>query len=282
MRRGPPQAPARLRVAAPIRAGAREACVPRQPSSAVQAGPPYRASRESAEPGRGEAELSAPLEATGGASGIRALSGRIGSETEPPNLATETNTGRGAFRARNPQSPVRIRVSSTAKTPRNRGDFSGCAGVRAGSLRSRRLDGGACSRSRTRLWNKIPDLQGKYREFARNQLPGDARFSSPSPFRGPTRLVSLNSETGKFLPTSRESRDANRLNLRRLRVYPLGTTEDGEEKTRAISTRTNTENGQAAMDPTADRRLRNLEFRKEIAIPRLENRVPDPVIVGPA
>jgi hypothetical protein len=38
---------------------------------------------------------------------------------------------------------------------------------------------------------------------------------------------------------------------------------------------------EAAVDPTADRRLRNLEFRKEIAISRLENRLPDPVIVGP-
>jgi len=34
--------------------------------------------------------------------------GRIGSETEPLNLATEKNTGCGVFQARNPQSPVRI------------------------------------------------------------------------------------------------------------------------------------------------------------------------------
>ncbi len=70
-----------------------------------------------------------------------AFSGR-GGETEPPNLATEINTGRGVFQARNSQSPVRIRQGSTAKTPRNRGDFSGCAGVRAGSLCGSRLGGG--------------------------------------------------------------------------------------------------------------------------------------------
>ena len=52
------------------------------------------------------------------------------------------------------------------------------------------------------------DLQGKYRGFARNRLPCEARSSSPSALRGPTRLASLNSETEKFLPTSRESRDA--------------------------------------------------------------------------
>ncbi len=56
---------------------------------------------------------------------------------------------------------------------------------------------------------EFPDQQGKYREFARTGFRGEARFSSPSPFRGPTRLVSLNSETGKFLPTITESRDAN-------------------------------------------------------------------------
>ena len=44
----------------------------------------------------------------GGASRIRTLSTprRIESESEPPNLATEKNTGCGAIRARNPQSPV--------------------------------------------------------------------------------------------------------------------------------------------------------------------------------
>ncbi len=52
-----------------------------------------------------------------------------------------------------------------------------------------------------------------YRENTGNSpetgFRGEARFSSPSPFRGPTWLVSLNSETGKSLPTNREFRDAN-------------------------------------------------------------------------
>ena len=67
---------------------------------------------------------------------------RIGSETEPPNLATETNAGCGVFQARNPKSPVRNREGLAAKTPRNRGDFSGCARVRAGNLCNSRLNGG--------------------------------------------------------------------------------------------------------------------------------------------
>ena len=57
--------------------------------------------------------------------------------------------------------------------------------------------------------SEFPDLQGKYREFAQNRLRGEAGFAGPSPFRGPTRRVSLNSVTGKFLRTSREFRDAN-------------------------------------------------------------------------
>ena len=49
--------------------------------------------------------------------------GRIGSETEPPNLPTEKNAGCCAFGAPIPPSPVRVRESPTAKTPRNRGNF---------------------------------------------------------------------------------------------------------------------------------------------------------------
>ena len=63
----------------------------------------------------------------GGASRIRTLSTpwRMESESEPPNLATEKNAGYCAFEAPNPQSPVRIRLSPIAKTPRNRANFSG-------------------------------------------------------------------------------------------------------------------------------------------------------------
>ena len=39
----------------------------------------------------------------------------MGSESEPPNWATETNTDCGVFQARNPKSPVRIRGSGTPK-----------------------------------------------------------------------------------------------------------------------------------------------------------------------
>ncbi len=73
---------------------------------------------------------------------------RIGSEAEPPNSAAEKNRGCGVFQARNPQSPVRNHQGSTAKTPRNRGNFSGCSRMRAGSLCNSRLGGGA-SRIRT-------------------------------------------------------------------------------------------------------------------------------------
>ncbi len=89
---------------------------------------------------------------------------RTESESEPPNLATETNADHGTFGAPNSQSPVRIREGLTAKTPRNRGDFSGCDRVRAGSLCNCRLNGGE-SRIRTlstprRIWSesKSPDF----------------------------------------------------------------------------------------------------------------------------
>ena len=79
----------------------------------------------------------------GGRPWIRNRHRRIKDETEPPNSATETGRGCGVLPARNPRSPVRIAEGPTPKTPRNRGDFSGCASVRAGSLRNSRLGGGA-------------------------------------------------------------------------------------------------------------------------------------------
>ncbi len=56
----------------------------------------------------------------------------------------------------NLQSPVRIPEGSTSKTPRNRGDFSGCASVGAEILRTRRLNGGGGSPERTRLLRTVP------------------------------------------------------------------------------------------------------------------------------
>jgi hypothetical protein len=41
--------------------------------------------------------------------------GRIGSESEPPNLAAETIAECGAFHARNPRSPVRLRQPGLPK-----------------------------------------------------------------------------------------------------------------------------------------------------------------------
>ena len=46
-------------------------------------------------------------------------------------------------------------------------------GVRAGSLCSRRLNGGGPSLSRTRLFTEIPDLQGKYREIVQILASGE-------------------------------------------------------------------------------------------------------------
>ena len=50
---------------------------------------------------------------------------------------------------------------------------------------------------------------GKIQGIRPKPASGWARFSNPAPSTGSPRRVSLNSETGKFLPTSRESRDAN-------------------------------------------------------------------------
>ncbi len=107
----------------------------------------------------------------GGASRIRTLSTlwRIWSESEPPNLPTEKNAGCCAFDAPIPPSPVRVRESPTAKTPRNRANFSICSWMKTRSLCNDRLNGGGGSLGRTRLWGEIPDLQGKYREILRNQ-----------------------------------------------------------------------------------------------------------------
>jgi hypothetical protein len=133
--------------------------------------------------------------------------GRIESEFEPPNLATEKNTGNGVFDARNPQSPVRIREGLTAKTPRNRGDFSGCARVRAGSLCNSRLNGGGHSLARTRLSSQIPDCQGIYRDLGSSLCAGFWR--SPALEQSPRGVPTVPSwpedwmEQGSSLPGER-------------------------------------------------------------------------------
>ena len=74
--------------------------------------------------------------------------GRIESESEPPNLATEKYAACGVLLASNSQSPVRIHEGSTAKTRRNRGVFWDCSRLCARSLCDGRPNGGA-SRIRT-------------------------------------------------------------------------------------------------------------------------------------
>jgi hypothetical protein len=111
---------------------------------------------------------------------------------------------------RRPRSPVWNRQCSTAKTPRNRGDFSGCAGVRAGSLCTHGLDGGGRSRSRTRLWPELPDPQGKYREILRIPLSGEASISDPAPSSGPIPGIPWVWHQGILSRRARIPRDWNR------------------------------------------------------------------------
>ena len=68
--------------------------------------------------------------------------GRIGSESGPPNSATEINAISCPPSARNSPSPVRIRLCPPPKTPRKRGSFWDGRGVRVRSLCNRRLGGG--------------------------------------------------------------------------------------------------------------------------------------------
>ncbi len=71
------------------------------------------------------------------------LRGRIGSESGPPNSATEMNATSRPRSARNPPSPGPIRPCPSPKTPRKRESFWHGRGVRAQSLCNRRLVGGA-------------------------------------------------------------------------------------------------------------------------------------------
>jgi len=73
-------------------------------------------------------------DATSGKIWIRALSTRIGSESEPPKLVTEMIAVDGAFEARSLRSLFRARSGSIAKTPRSRGEFSASARRRADTV----------------------------------------------------------------------------------------------------------------------------------------------------
>src|SRR5262245_44348326 len=77
--------------------------------------------------------------------------GRIGSESEPPNLATEINASRCPLSARNSPSPVPSRLYPSPKTRRRCGGLWEGRGLRPQSLCNRRLGGGGGSLVRTRL-----------------------------------------------------------------------------------------------------------------------------------
>jgi hypothetical protein len=99
--------------------------------------------------------------------------GRIGSESGPPNLATETNAPSCPPSARNPPSPVPIRLCPSSLV-------------------------------RTRLWGSIPDPQGKYREVARSRAVTAALGAERSRILVFLGLISLQAETGNGIATSRE------------------------------------------------------------------------------
>ena len=98
--------------------------------------------------------------------------GRIRGESEPPNLATETNAIRCPLSARSSPSPVRIRLRPSLK-PRESAGVSGMVTVGGRKVSAtadwvavRAVDREPVSES------QFFDLQGKYREFTRNRLQG--------------------------------------------------------------------------------------------------------------
>jgi hypothetical protein len=128
----------------------------------------------------------------------------IGSETGPPNKATETNTPSCPRSARNSPSPVPIRLRPPPKTLRKRGLFWEGHGERPRSLRNRRLLGGGASREQTRLRGRLPDQQGRYREFARSRAVAVAVGAEQSRISMFLGLISLQAVTGNGIATSRE------------------------------------------------------------------------------
>jgi hypothetical protein len=95
----------------------------------------------------------------------------------------------------------------SAKTPRNRGDFSGRARVRAGSLCNSRLVGGAGSPARTRLSTPNSLIYGKIQGIRADS--GSAGLATGPDSLACTRTCaprSLEPGTGNFVPRSRDSR----------------------------------------------------------------------------
>lgn len=81
----------------------------------------------------------------------------------------------------NPPSPVRIPESPMPKTARNHGNSSVDRWMFRGGLCNHRLNGGGRSRGRTSLRGRVPELQGKYREFLPDLMVlEDPELSFPS------------------------------------------------------------------------------------------------------
>ncbi len=72
------------------------------------------------------------------------------------------------------------------------------------SLCNRRLVGGGASRERTRLAGRLPDQQGRYREFARSRAVAVAVGAEQSRISIFLGLISLQAVTGNGIATSRE------------------------------------------------------------------------------
>jgi hypothetical protein len=150
--------------------------------------------------------------------------GRIGSESEPPNLATETNATRSPRSARNPPSTARIRLCPSPKTPRKRGSIWDDRGQRLQRLRNRGRLGGADSLVRNRLWRPGALLSredtGKSSNSSRPERPGQARQARFGP-RGANCPGSGNS--GVVLEIGRRARGVRRYRRRARASAPLST-----------------------------------------------------------
>ena len=108
---------------------------------------------------------------------------RIASESEPPNLATEMDATSGPLSARNPPSPVPIRLCPSPRTPRKRGVFWDAHWLLASVL--------------SLLRGKHGEI-GRIRGFASRQMV-DVRLHS-----GSSAAIFLRPRTGNLRATSRD------------------------------------------------------------------------------
>jgi len=116
----------------------------------------------------------------------------VGSKTGPPNLATGTIAGCGACHGRNPRSPVRVREAAKSRQPPT-------SWRRAQTTANRSLSLTECcggSLERTGLWERIPDVRGKYSEIGQIRDPGAARWSILGTIPGSSAAISPTRGTG--------------------------------------------------------------------------------------